>query len=401
MNCMSLRRHLTKIPRVKYFWFLMVNVAVGGLASTMLGPFIPVFLHKSLGISVGAVSFLYFVSGILGTLSVFLMGWLVDRYGRKWIYVFGNLSVFIVPAALTRITNLAQALPLVSLSGVMDSAARTSQTTIIADQVDESNRNTAYGVSRIVGNAPWIIAPIIGGVILAEESNFPRLFTVSAIIGAVSVLLFIALVPESRRAGLERPRLPRLGVLRDRDLLVLCVASLFSMLFYSQFYTLLPIFATQVKGLSDLEVGLLFSTSGATVVALQLPTSTWLERIPKQTGYIIGIIILACGITSIALAPTFHWLLVSVVLMTLGENMFFPISLTIVTEMAPEAERGTYVGAFNLFLNIGANLSPLVGGMVWQLTGNPFLPWLLSPVYAAISVGLALFYRLHPLRGWR
>lgn len=395
---MSLRQYLSKIPRVKHFWFLMVNVAVAGLASTMLGPFIPVFLYNSLGISVGAVSFLYFVSGILGTFSVFLMGWLVDRYGRKWIYVFGNMNAFVIPAALTRITNFAQALPLISLSGVMGSAAGTSQTTIIADQVDESNRNTAYGVSRIVGNAAWIVAPIIGGVILSKESNFPRLFTISAIVGAFSVLLFVVLVPESRSAGLERPRLPRLGVLRDRDLLVLCVASLFSMLFYSQFYSLLPIFATQVKGLNDLEIGLLFSTSGATVVALQLPTSTWLERIPRQTGYIIGVVILALGITSIALAPTFHWLLASVVLMTLGENMFFPIASTLVTEMAPEAERGTYVGAFNLFLSIGANLSPLLGGTVWQVTGNPFLPWLLSPVYAAISVGLALFYRLHPLR---
>lgn len=386
------------MPRSKYFWYLMANVAVTGLASTMLGPFLSVFLNSGLGISVGAVSFLFFVSGLLGTFSVFVMGWLVDRVGRKKIYAFGNLSATVIPTALSVITNFTQALPVTSLSGLMDSASRTSQTTIIADQVEESKRNTAYGVSRIVGNAAWIVAPLIGGIILATQ-GFHSLFVLSAGLGLIGFIIFVALVPESRRPGLEKPSLPKISVLKNKDLLVLCVASLFSMLFYSQFYSLLPIFATQVRGLTTFQVGALFSVSGVTVVLLQFPTSHYLDRFPKQTGYILGVVILAAGITSIGIAPTFEWLLVSAILMTIGENMFFPIASVLVTEIAPEAERGMYVGIFSLFLGLGGDTSPLLGGMVWQITGNPYLPWLLSPVYAAVSVGLALYYRLrHPLR---
>lgn len=389
-------RCLSSVPRARHFWFLMLNVAVTGFAGTMLGPFLPVYAYKELGISVGAVSFLYFVSGILGTVSVFLMGWLVDRVGRKKIYIIGNSSAFIIPAALTRISSYAQLLPVISASGIMDSAARTSQTTIVADQVEEKKRNTAYGISRIVGNAAWIVAPIFGGLLLTEQGRYQQLFVVSAILGLAGVLLFILLVPESRKRGLEKPAFPKITVLKDRDLRVLCVASLFSMLFYSQFYSLLPIFATQVKGLNELNLGMLFSISGATVVALQLPTSSWLDRMPKQTGYILGVIIMALGITGLALAPSFYWLLGSVVLMTVGENMFFPIASALVTEIAPETERGMYVGAFSLFLSVGIDVSPLLGGSIWQATGDPYLPWLLSPVYAAISVALAFFYRKKP-----
>ncbi len=391
---MSLGKYLSNLPSGRFFWFLMVNVAVTGLASTMLGPFLPIFLNKQLGISVGAVSFLYFASGLAGTFTVLIMGWLVDRVGRKKVYAFGTSSAAIIPAALATTTTFSQAFPIITISGVMDSASRASQTTIIADQVEESKRNTAYGVSRIVSNAAWIVAPLIGGTILAGQGNFLPLFLVSAFIGLIGLLAFIGLVPESRKTGLATPKLPKIGVLRDRELLVLCVASLFTMLFYTQFYSLLPIFATQVKGLDSLQVGALFSISGATVVVLQLPTSRWLEKIPKQSGYILGVVILAIGITSLALAPSFNWLLVAVVVMTLGENMFFPIAQTLVTEIAPEAERGMYVGAFSLFLNIGGNVSPLLGGTIWQLTGNANLPWLLSPVYAAISVALALLFRL-------
>jgi MFS family permease len=391
---MELGGLLRSLPRTRRFWYLMLNVIVIGLASTMLAPYLPVFLYEKLGISIGSVSFLYFASGLVGTLSVFLMGWLVDRIGRKVVLTFGNASAILVPAAFMRITTFAQVLPVMSVSGLMGSAGQTSSMAMIADQVEESKRNTAYGISRILGNVAWIAAPILGGLLLAGQGGYQQLFLISAIIGLAGVLLFVALVPESRKAGLEKPSLPKLGVLKNRDLLVLCIASLFSMLFYSQFYSLLPIFASQVRGLSQMEVGLLFSISGATVVALQFPTSSWLDKFPKQTGYILGVIILALGITSIAVAPDFEWLIVSVIVMTVGENMFFPIASALVTEIAPEAERGMYVGAFGLFLSIGGNISPLLGGAVWQLTGNPYLPWLLSPLYAATSVGLAAFYKV-------
>jgi len=367
----------------------MVSIGVSTFARTTIDPFLPVFLNRDLNISVGAVSVLYFTSGILGTVSVFLVGWLSDKFGRKLIYLFGNSAHVIVPAALTRLNAFGQLLPLMSISGVMESAERTSQTTIIADQVEESKRNTGYGIGRIIGNAAWIVAPMLGGILLAER-GFGQLFVISAILGLLGLALFIVLVPESRKTGLEKPSLPKINVLKDRDLFVLCVASMFSMLFYTQFYSLLPIFASQVRGLSEIEIGLLFSASGATVVVLQLPTSSWLERLPRKTGYILGVVIMAAGITSLALAPSFNWLIFAVVIMTIGENMFFPIASAFVAEIAPEAERGTYFGAFSLFLSVGGNVSPLLGGTIWQITGNPFLPWLLSPIYAGISVALAL-----------
>ena len=191
------------MPRVRHFWYLMLNLAVTGLASTMLGPFLPVFLNKQLGISVGAVSFLYFVSGLFGTFTTLLMGWLVDRVGRRKVYAFGNSSAAVIPAALSTASTFSQVFPIITVSGVMDSAGRASQTTIIADQVEGSKRNTAYGVSRIVGNAAWIVAPLMGGAILANSGTFLPLFIVSSFLGLIGLLMFIGLVPESRKMGLE------------------------------------------------------------------------------------------------------------------------------------------------------------------------------------------------------
>ena len=229
---------------------------------------------------------------------------------------------------------------------------------------------------------------------MVNGHDFYSLFLASTLIGIAGLALFIALVPESRKTGLEKPQLPKLDTLKDHELLVLCTASFCAMLFYTQFYSLLPIFATQARGLSSVQVGALFSISGITVVAFQFPTSKWLERIPDQVGYVTGVVVMAAGITGLALAPTFYWLLVAVVVMTLGENMFFPIAFDIVTRMSTEADRGMYVGMLTLFLSLGGNVSPLVGGTIWQLTGNANLPWLLSPIYAGVSIILAVAFKI-------
>jgi MFS family permease len=168
---------------------------------------------------------------------------------------------------------------------------------------------------------------------------------------------------------------------------------MFSMLFYVQFYSLLPIFGREILALDQIQIALLFSISGVTVVLLQFPTSFFIGRIPKRSGYVLGVVLMAIGITGIALAPDFPSLLGMVVLMTLGENMFFPLAMAMVAEIAPEAERGMYIGAFALFLYVGGNLSPLLGGLTWDVSGNPMLPWLLSPVYAAVTVILALLLK--------
>jgi len=391
------RNHLSNMPRERHFWFLMSNIAVTGLASTMFSPFLSLFLNEQLGISVGAVSFLYFLSGLVGTLTTILAGWLTDRVGRRKVYSFGTSSPAVIPAALTMTTTFSQALPVFSLSGVMDSATRTSQTAIIADQVEEGKRITAFGISRVVANGAWIIGPLAGGAILGKVDGFHFLFLVSTLVGVVGLALFLGLVPESRKIGLQKPSLPKLGILKDRELLVLCVASFSAMLFYTQFYSLLPIFAAQVKHLDTVQVGALFSISGATVVAFQFPTSAWLQRIPDRIGYVVGVVVMAVGITGLALAPTFYWLLLAVVIMTLGENIFFPIAFVIVTKICAESDRGMYVGVLNLFFSLGANVSPLLGGTIWQLTGNPNLPWLLSPIYAAASVILTIIFG--PLKG--
>jgi MFS family permease len=56
--------------------------------------------------------------------------------------------------------------------------------------------------------------------------------------------------------------------------------------------------------------------------------------------------------------------------MSMGEVFFSPIASSIVSDMAPEAIRGRYMGAWSVMWNGGASMGPLVGGILIGAIGG-------------------------------
>ncbi|RLG55372.1 MAG: hypothetical protein DRN99_02850 [Thermoproteota archaeon] len=200
--------------------------------------------------------------------------------------------------ALIWVYSYRQLVALVALCSLLASIQGAASSAVIADLVEEEKRSLAFGVRRILGNAVWVAAPAIGGAYLSSGGGFTALLLSLAALSAVGVAMLAALVPETRGSGLPPPSLYSLRGFLSKGFSCLCLSSLFTLLFYSQIYTLLPIYGREY-GLSELEVGLLFSISGATVVALQLPTSIAARRASLATASALGVAVMAAGVCGI------------------------------------------------------------------------------------------------------
>ena len=257
----SARKVLSEASFSKSFWAYMASSTVVAAAEDMLSPFYPVYFKERFNLSMSAVSLLFALSGGIWNVMSVLSGWLAGKLGRKRVILASWLSS-------------------------------------IADLVEEEKRSLAFGVRRILGNAVWVAAPAIGGAYLSSGGGFTALLLSSAALSAVGVAMLAALVPETRGSGLPPPSLYSLRGFLSKGFSCLCLSSLFTLLFYSQIYTLLPIYGREY-GLSELEVGLLFSISGATVVALQLPTSIAARRASLATASALGVAVMAAGVCGI------------------------------------------------------------------------------------------------------
>jgi MFS family permease len=75
-------------------------------------------------------------------------------------------------------------------------------------------------------------------------------------------------------------------------------------------------------------------------------------------------LLIAIGVGGVAFAHSLLTLVVLVVVMSCGEIFFAPIASSIVSDMAPEAIRGRYMGAWTVMWNGGASAGPLLGGIL-------------------------------------
>jgi MFS family permease len=88
------------------------------------------------------------------------------------------------------------------------------------------------------------------------------------------------------------------------------------------------------------------------------------------------------------LATTIPALAMTVLVWSLGEMIFAPVSGAYVTGLAPERYRGRYMGLWHLMFSLGMLLGPAAG--TWIYGRSPVTLWAACFVVTAIGSTLAL-----------
>jgi MFS family permease len=87
----------------------------------------------------------------------------------------------------------------------------------------------------------------------------------------------------------------------------------------------------------------------------------------------------------IALSGSFWGFWAAMVFMTVGELIIAPTATTFVSGIAPEDQRGRYLGLFGLTWNLGMAVGPLSAGILTDLIGMR-APYLGGAIIGALSV---------------
>ena len=385
-------RARAEVPTGRYFWMFVLSAGLDRFASVQILPFMSLFYRQRFGLSMSAIGVLNSLGDVVSLLLAVPAGYMADRFGRKAAIVVSRAATAANFLLLTLMRNFGQLLGLNFVGQVLRSPGHSAGDSLIADLVEERKRNTAYGIMRVVANVDWIIGPILGGHYIETSQNYNALLYAAAALRLVALALLVLLVPETRRADLPPPNVVSLHGFLNRYVATLCIAVFFCMLAYFQMYTILPVTAKE-KGLPETLIGTLFAASGVTVLLLQLPTSLLVSRADRKKALIVSIALLGLGAFGLGVFGTFWGMVGSIGVLTLGESVFFPKIMAVVTEIAPEAELDTYLGTFGLAFGLGHILSTLLGGVVMDLTGSSSMPFLVSPLYTVISIVAMMSFR--------
>ncbi len=359
-------------------------VAVNALVGGMIGQertVLPLLAHDTFGLT-GATATLTFVAafGLTKAVTNLVAGSLSDRYGRRPVLVVGWLIGLPVPLLIIVAPSWGWVIAANVLLGVNQGLTWSTTVIMKIDLVGPQRRGLATGLNEAAGYGALAFTALATGWIAAEAGLRPGPFLLGAAYAVLGLGMSILLVRETRvhaeleQNAVERPHPPpwrevfRRTTLRDRDLSAASQAGLVNNLNDGMAWGLLPLFYARA-GLSVGEIGVLAATYPAIWAVGQIATGGLSDRIGRKPLIVGGMLVQAAAIAAIAIGSSFSPWLVASALLGLGTAMVYPTLIATIADVADPAWRGSAIGVYRLWRDLGFAIGAIAAGVVADLFG--------------------------------
>ncbi|HMA18416.1 MAG TPA: MFS transporter [Thermoanaerobaculia bacterium] len=378
-------RDLRGMPRG--VWVLFATTLVNR-AGTMVLPFLTLYLTRDLGFTAGQAGWVLFVYGAGAFISAALSGRLSDVLGPMHVIrdsLFASAAILLLfPFARTFMGVVVMALAL----ALAAEAFRPASMAVVADLVTPPQRKPAFALTRLAINLGMSIGPALGGFLATV--SFRSLFLVNGTTSsAAGILLLLALrrTPAHHGHAVAEPggplELPSKRAWADSRLLYFLAALFPVSIVFFQHMSSMPLYLVRYLHLSELDYGLFFTINTVLIVALEVPINSATAHWPHRRTLALGAFLSGAGFGALALAWNFWSVAATVAIWTFGEMFLFPALAAYVTDIAPAARRGEYMGLTQMTMSLAFALGPLAGTAMLEKFGGRTL-WL-----ACFALGLA------------
>ncbi len=378
-----LRETIRSLPRAT--WILFIGQFINRFG-TFVMPFLAIYLTRrgytfmQAGAAVSAYGGGHLAASMIG-------GHLADRIGRRHtiaLSMFGSCAAML---ALSQARAYPAILVLSFAAGLAAEMFRPAATALIADLVTPEQRVTAFALYRFAVNLGFAFGPATAGF-LANRSFF-LVFAgdaaTSLVFGVIALLALPHGLRSSRKDEVAGEAI--IHAFHNRRFVLFLMATLCVTWIEFQLHSTFPLYIQQL-GFSLSTYGMLLSLNGVMIVLFELALTSWTQRFHPQTMIAAGYGLAAIGIALTGAARTIPALAATVVIWTLGEMVYAPVTGAYVTALAPERYRGRYSGLWILMWSAGMLLGPSIGTMIFQ--AKPAALWITCAVVGVFGAGLAL-----------
>jgi MFS family permease len=312
-------------------------------------------------------------------------GWLADRVGRRLALV--TFTALAIVGYVIYAVSPSWPWILVGTLFVMAWSSLTSPVifAIIGDNLPQSGRGIGFGVQSALKRLPIVIAPPVGGWLVARYglANGVKLGLLAAVALA---LLAIAIALRFYR---ERPvgahfEADFATIWRDMDarLKRLLLADCLARLGDGVCDVFVVLYVINVLGASALDFGWLTSVQMITSITFYVPAAKLADRLNRKPFVLATFAFFALFPLAVAYAHGLAWLVVAFVLAGLRE-FGEPARKALIVDLAHASAVGRAVGAYYLVRGLVVFPASLVGGWLW--TFGPQVPFIAAATISGLG----------------
>jgi MFS family permease len=353
------------------------------------------------------------VSGLPLLVTALFAGTVVDRFGRRRTSVLSDLlsaaSVAAIPlVAANGELTVGWLMALGALGAVFDPAGATAREAMLPAAAQRAGLplERANGIHEAVFGVSFLVAPGIGGLLIATVGAESTLWATTVAFVAASLLIGLVAMPGASRPERHEDRASFLSDTAAGMRFVWHTPSLRSLaLVYLALVALwMPIegvilpYVYQAQGAAT-SLGLLLTAMSAGVVVGSLMYGWLGGRVPRRPAFLIALTGTALPLIGMAFLPPLPWLLALGFTSGLLFGPINPIVNVVMQERSPELMRGRVVGVFMAAAYAAGPLGLVLVGPVIHAVGASTAFLALAIAMTVLTLGAVGLRGLHELGG--
>ena len=387
----GIRENLTQ------FVHQLLQVMLVGFALGMMRTVVPALAEAEFGVARGSfillTAFVVAFGMVKGVLN-FVAGRLSERIGRKSVLLLGWIAALPVPFLIYFAPDWNWIVAATVLLGINQGLAWSMTQTSKLDITRADQRGLTIGLNEFSGYVGVAVAGIVTGY--AATALGARLglliFGLAVVITAlVLTLVWVrdtlpwakaeAATHANAKTSAYRPRYPRnisdspttwevftLMSWRDRRMAAISQAGLVEKFVDALVWVIFPVFLFQ-KGMDLASIGWIVGAYGFAWGGSQLFTGRLSDHVGRHWPNVLGMWISGFGVAMVVLGSGFWWWVTSAAVAGVGMALLYPNLSAAVADIAPPSWRGSAIGIYRFWRDLGYGIGALGLGLVAHFSG--------------------------------
>ncbi len=381
-------RGLKGIP--KNIWLLSAATLINR-SGTMVLPFLALYFAKELKVSVSEAGLALVAFGLGSLILAPFVGRLSDRFGPLSIMKLSLFASGFMLFLFSFIDNYNIALIVTFLWSALSEAFRPANLTFISNETAPEQRKTAFALNRIAINLGMSIGPVIGGIL--AYYNYHLLFYVDGVtsIMAAGFLMISPFEKFHEEEVIKEAVLAPQKIYKDKRFIYYILALLPVEFVFFQHLGAVPIYFVKELHYTEAIYGILMAINTVIIIFVEVPLNSAMSHWRDSSSLALGSLLCAIGFGMMAFSANIYYLVLSIIVWTFGEMIFFPSSASFLSNIAPKDKVGEYMGYYQMNFSFSFMVAPWLGAIVLENYGSTIL-W--GATFVLASISSIFLYRL-------
>ncbi len=348
----------------------LAQVFFVGLTLGMTRTVVPAVAESDFGVprnDLAIIATFVIAFGLVKGVMNFVAGALSERLGRKTVLVAGWIVALPIPWMIWHAPKVGGWNWIVAatvLLGVNQGLTWSMTLTSKLDLTRPEQRGLTNGLNEFCGYFAVAVAGVITGYLadwLGARVGL-LVFGLAAVVPAL--MMAVVLVRDTRGAGAEgipTPDAPSSGMLtrdvfalsfRDRTFFAICQCGLFEKFIDVLMWLALPLFLKS-RGVDLQHIGWVPGVYATVWGVSQIFTGPLSDRLGRKRLIVAGMILCSIGVVLLPVIDGAAWWSACAAIIGLGMAMLYPTLGAAVSDLAPPAWRGTALGVYRFWRDMG------------------------------------------------